>query len=63
MPVISVTERYGLLGQGQEHALALLCREISLLDSVSFDYAERLGALIEIGVTLWHYRELELRRQ
>lgn len=46
-----------------EHALALLCREISLLDSVSFNYAERLGALIEIGVTLWHYRELELRRQ
>jgi hypothetical protein len=45
-----------------ENALALLCREIAQLDPSVPDYAQRLGALIEIGVTIWHLRDVELRR-
>lgn len=46
-----------------EHALAILCRQISELDHAAPDFGEKFGEFVEIGVTLWHFVDCELRKQ
>lgn len=45
-----------------EHALSLLCRQIAKLDETASDFPETFGELIEIGVSLWHLQQQEIKR-